>query len=68
MKVILRPSDRSSSPWLRRQWARVRQVVRAWVQSLRTALIPQQLSPVPTPVRISVDPRKIQPYSPPHSR
>ncbi|MBQ0934434.1 hypothetical protein [Ideonella paludis] len=68
MKVILRPSDRSSSPWLRRQWQRVRQAVKALLHRLRAVLRPQRMAPVHVPVRISVDPRKISRYVPPHHR
>lgn len=70
MKVILRPSDRSSSPWLRRQWERVRQVVRALVQSLRRVLPPRHgaLVPIPIPIRISSRQQRLQRPAPQRSR
>ena len=40
MKVILRPSDRPNSPWLMRQWQRLRLAVRALVQNLRMVSAP----------------------------
>jgi hypothetical protein len=68
MKVILRPSDRPNSPWLMRQWQRLRLAVRALVQNLRMVLQPRQGMPTPIPVRINADPRMIQRHAPRRSR
>jgi hypothetical protein len=64
MKVILRPSDRPNSPWLMRQWQRLRLAVRALVQNLRMGLQPRHGTETPIPVRINVDPRMTQRHAP----